>query len=72
MKRQRCPFRERLKARGSYVRLADYVDMHGVISPLPLEVQKRLRVEMIVGRKQPWWEGPFGRPYKDILKGARK
>jgi len=70
MKRYCYPFRERLKTRGHYIRLSDYVDVHVVINPLPLEVQKQLRAEMIVGKKQPRWEGPFGRPYKDILKGV--
>ena len=47
-------FRERLKARGTYIRLADYVKINKLVSPLSLDVQKRLKAEMIVG--QPWWD----------------
>ena len=60
MKYKVYPFRERLKNRGPYVRLADYVKVHIFVSPLPLDVQKRLRTEMIIGSA--WW---------DIFKGEK-
>ena len=58
MKYKVYPFRERLKKK-AYVRLVDYVKVSIFVSPLPVDVQKRLRAEMIIGQ---WW---------DIFKGEK-